>query len=291
LATAVPKTGRAAGWRRSTLQRERHGWRAYSTGPDRDVLIGNDFRPFYGGDRGADLGVSTWPAEAWKIGGARVSGFISYDSSLNLIYYGTANPAPWNPHQRPGDNKWTAGIFARDAASGDARWFYQTNPHDLHAYGGGNENVLVDSQIGGTSRKVLLHPDRKRLSVRHRPCKRPDAVRRALRSRDDNRRGSTRIPTNPLCGADRAPARQGRAGGVSRIARRQELATVGLLAAHATALPSSPELVPGSAGLRRQATRRYAPTSARRSRFSGVRPSTAGHSAHGTRRKTSGSGA
>jgi glucose dehydrogenase len=32
-------------------------WRAYSTGPDKDVLIGPDFKPFYPMDQGKDLGV------------------------------------------------------------------------------------------------------------------------------------------------------------------------------------------------------------------------------------------
>ena len=36
-------------------------WRAYNTGPDKDVLIGKDFAPFYPKDQGADLGVSSWP--------------------------------------------------------------------------------------------------------------------------------------------------------------------------------------------------------------------------------------
>jgi PQQ-dependent dehydrogenase (methanol/ethanol family) len=135
-------------------------WRAYSTGPDRDVLIGPSFKPFYASDRGTDLGVTTWPSEAWKIGGGTVWGFISYDPELNLIYYGTANPGPWNPSQRPGDNKWTAGIFARDADTGEARWFYQFSPHDLYDYDGINENILVDVSVRGSVRRVLLHPDR-----------------------------------------------------------------------------------------------------------------------------------
>jgi PQQ-dependent dehydrogenase (methanol/ethanol family) len=135
-------------------------WRAYSTGPDKDVLIGAGFKPFYESDRGRDLGVKTWPPEAWKIGGGTVWGFISYDPELDLLYYGTANPGPWNPEQRPGDNKWTAGIFARDPANGEARWFYQWSPHDRHDYDGVNENVLVDLALAGGTRKVLLHPDR-----------------------------------------------------------------------------------------------------------------------------------
>jgi PQQ-dependent dehydrogenase (methanol/ethanol family) len=135
-------------------------WRAYSTGPDRDVLIGPAFKPYYAFDRGTDLGVTSWPGEAWKIGGGNVWGWISYDSELDLIYYGTANPGPWNPDQRPGDNKWTSGLFARDPATGQARWFYQLSPHDLHDYDGVNENLLLDLSIGGATRKVLVHPDR-----------------------------------------------------------------------------------------------------------------------------------
>ncbi len=135
-------------------------WRAYSTGPDKEVLIGAAFKPFYPQDRAKDLGIATWPPEAWKIGGGTVWGWISYDPQLDLIYYGTSNPGPWNPEQRPGDNKWTCGIFARRPESGDAVWFYQTSPHDLHDYDATNENVLVDLPLGGATRKVLLHPDR-----------------------------------------------------------------------------------------------------------------------------------
>ena len=135
-------------------------WRAYSTGPDSDALIGSQFKPFYPQDRGKDLGKSTWPGEAWKIGGGTVWGFLSYDPALDLVYYGTANPGPWNPSQRPGDNKWTSGIFARDAKSGQARWFYQMSPHDLHDYDGINENILIDVDVGGTSHHALVHADR-----------------------------------------------------------------------------------------------------------------------------------
>jgi PQQ-dependent dehydrogenase (methanol/ethanol family) len=135
-------------------------WRAYSTGPDRDVLIGARFKPFYEMDRGADLGVSTWPPDAWQVGGGTVWGWISYDPELDLIYYGTSNPGPWNPAQRPGDNKWTAGTFARDPDTGEAVWFYQWSPHDLYDHDGVNEHILVDLPIGGQTRRVLIRPER-----------------------------------------------------------------------------------------------------------------------------------
>ncbi len=135
-------------------------WRAYSTGPDKDVLIGPSFKPFYAADRGKDLGVKSWPADAWKIGGGSAWSWISYDPDLDLIYYGTSNAGPWNADQRPGDNKWTSTLFARRPETGEAIWAYQMNPHDEHDYDGVNENVLADLNIKGQARKVLLHPDR-----------------------------------------------------------------------------------------------------------------------------------
>ncbi|HEX6442769.1 MAG TPA: PQQ-binding-like beta-propeller repeat protein, partial [Stellaceae bacterium] len=127
----------------------RVAWKAFSTGPDKDVLIGADFKPFYDWMKGKDLGVSTWPADAWKLGGGTVWGWISYDPDQNLIIYGTANPGPWNSNQRPGDNLWTTTIFARNPDNGSARWAYAVNPHDLFDHDEINENVLVDLNIGG----------------------------------------------------------------------------------------------------------------------------------------------
>src|SRR5690242_9970910 len=122
-------------------------WRAYSTGPDADCLIGADFKPFYASDRGKDLGVKSWPPDRWQIGGGTVWGWVSYDPEQNLIFYGTGNPGSWNPELRPGDNKWACGIFARNPDTGQARWFYQLNPHDEFDHDGVNENIVVDLPV------------------------------------------------------------------------------------------------------------------------------------------------
>ena len=135
-------------------------WTGYSTGPDAEVLIGPDFKPFYDQDKGQDLGVSTWPPEAWRQGGGNVWGWLSYDPEQNLVIHGTGNPGPWNSAQRPGDNKWTSGIFARDADTGAARWFYQWSPHDLFDWDGINENILLDMEWEGETRQVLVRPER-----------------------------------------------------------------------------------------------------------------------------------
>ena len=135
-------------------------WKAYSTGPDKDVLIGPEFKPFYPTEKGADLGVKTWNPDGWRTGGGNPWGWISYDPQLHLIYYGTGNPGPWNSAQRPGDNKWTAGVFARDVRTGAARWFYQSSPHDLFDYDDINESILLDLPFQGRARKVLVRPAR-----------------------------------------------------------------------------------------------------------------------------------
>ena len=138
-------------------------WTAHATGPDKDVLIGERFKPFYEQYKGTDLGVKNWPPGQWEVGGGTAWGFISYDPSLDLIYYGTANPGTWNAELRPGDNNWTCGVFARDPDDGQAVWFYQWTPHDLFDWDGINENVLVDLAVDGPDkpkRKVLLHVDR-----------------------------------------------------------------------------------------------------------------------------------
>jgi len=135
-------------------------WRAYSTGPDSDVLIGPEFHPYYNQDKGKDLGVQTWPPQMWQIGGGTVWGWVTYDPATDVVFYGTANPGPWNPDQRPGANKWTCTLFARRLSDGHALWAYQIDPHDAHDYDGVNENVVVDLPIAGQMRQVLLRAER-----------------------------------------------------------------------------------------------------------------------------------
>jgi PQQ-dependent dehydrogenase (methanol/ethanol family) len=135
-------------------------WKAYSTGPDQEVLIGDNFHPFYERDRGKDLGMTTWPPDRWRQGGGTVWGWVSYDPSLDLIYYGTGNPGPWNADMRPGDNKWTTAIFARKPETGEAIWAYQFSPHDLWDHDGINESILFDANVAGRRKQLLVHPER-----------------------------------------------------------------------------------------------------------------------------------
>jgi PQQ-dependent dehydrogenase (methanol/ethanol family) len=135
-------------------------WRGYSVGPDDQVLIDPQKTTELGKPVGANSSVKTWQGEQWKIGGGCTWGWISYDPQLNLIYYGSGNPSTWNPKQRPGDNKWSMTIFARDPDNGMAKWVYQMTPHDEWDYDGVNEMILADVDVGGTTHKAVVHFDR-----------------------------------------------------------------------------------------------------------------------------------
>ena len=135
-------------------------WRAYSTGPDNEMLVDPQRTTELGNAIGENSSLKTWEGDQWKIGGGSTWGWYSYDPELNLIYYGTANPSTWNPVQRPGDNKWSMTIFARDPDTGMAKWAYQMTPHDQWDYDGINEMILTDQNIGGKQRKMLVHFDR-----------------------------------------------------------------------------------------------------------------------------------
>jgi PQQ-dependent dehydrogenase (methanol/ethanol family) len=135
-------------------------WRGYSMGPDGDTLMDPEKTTHLGKPVGKDSGTNTWEGDQWKIGGGTTWGWYSYDPALNLVYYGSGNPSTWNPKQRPGDNRWSMAIWARDADTGMTKWVYQMTPHDEWDFDGVNEMILSDQAIGGTPRKLLTHFDR-----------------------------------------------------------------------------------------------------------------------------------
>jgi len=135
-------------------------WRGYSMGSDSDTLIDPVKTTHLGKPVGPNSGTNTWQGDQWTIGGGTTWGWYSYDPDLNLMYYGSGNPSTWNPKQRPGDNRWSMTIFARDVDTGVARWVYQMTPHDEWDFDGVNEMILADQQIGGQNRKTVVHFDR-----------------------------------------------------------------------------------------------------------------------------------
>ncbi|MGH8602506.1 MAG: PQQ-binding-like beta-propeller repeat protein, partial [Gammaproteobacteria bacterium] len=135
-------------------------WRWYATGPDEQIGLAPDFNEnnAHYGQRG--LGLKTWEGDAWKIGGGTNWGWYAYDPKLDMFYYGSGNPAPWNETMRPGDNKWTMTIWGRDADTGLAKFGYQKTPHDEWDYAGVNVIMLSEQEVNGENTPLLTHPDR-----------------------------------------------------------------------------------------------------------------------------------
>ncbi|GJD32633.1 Methanol dehydrogenase [cytochrome c] subunit 1 [Methylobacterium adhaesivum] len=135
-------------------------WRGYSVGTDEDMIVDPVKTTSLGKPIGKDSSLKSWEGDQWKTGGGATWGWYSYDPKLDLIYYGTANPSTWNPKQRPGDNKWTMAIFARNPDTGMTKWVYQMTPHDEWDYDGINEMILTDQKVDGKDRPLLTHFDR-----------------------------------------------------------------------------------------------------------------------------------
>jgi PQQ-dependent dehydrogenase (methanol/ethanol family) len=141
-------------------------WKAYSVGPDNEILFDPEKTMSLGKPVGKDSSIKTWNGDQWKIGGGTMWGGWSYDPEANLIYYGTANPSTWNPSQRAGpdgkpiDQKWTMSIIARNPDTGVAAWAYQMTPFDQWDYDGVNENILAEIDVGGSKVPALVHFDR-----------------------------------------------------------------------------------------------------------------------------------
>jgi alcohol dehydrogenase (cytochrome c) len=90
----------------------------------------------------------SWPGDLWQTGGGATWLGGTYDAQTNLIFMGTGNPAPWNSHMRPGDNKWSCSRIALDPETGEIKWGYQTTPNDGWDFDGVNEVVSFD--LNGT---------------------------------------------------------------------------------------------------------------------------------------------
>jgi quinohemoprotein ethanol dehydrogenase len=91
-------------------------------------------------------------------GGTAWDGF-AYDAALNLVYFGTANAAPYDLRQLgPAklDSLFTASILALDASTGRMAWYYQTTPRDSWDFDSVQKLILADLTVDGTSRPVIM---------------------------------------------------------------------------------------------------------------------------------------
>ncbi len=106
--------------------------------------------------RPGEPGADTWGVGAPESAGATTWNNGSYDHDLNLIYWGTGNPAPdFNDDDRPGDNLYTCSLLAIDADTGKLKWYFQFSPHENHDWDSDEPVVLFEAPIDGKPRKLI----------------------------------------------------------------------------------------------------------------------------------------
>jgi len=121
-----------------------------------DAQTGKRRRRFYTIPAPGEKGSETWKGDAWQRGGAPTWVTGSYDPELNLVIWGTGNPAPdWNGDVRPGDNLYADSAIALDADTGALKWHFQFVQHDTHDWDAVQIPVLVDADWRGRARKLI----------------------------------------------------------------------------------------------------------------------------------------
>jgi alcohol dehydrogenase (cytochrome c) len=108
-----------------------------------------------------EFGSESWPGKAYLRGGGTTWMPGTYDPDLNLIYWGTSNPAPdFNDDVRPGDDLYTDCVLALDPDTGKLKWYFQFTPHDLFDYDAVETPMLIDAVYQGEPRKLLVQANR-----------------------------------------------------------------------------------------------------------------------------------
>jgi alcohol dehydrogenase (cytochrome c) len=108
-----------------------------------------------------EFGSKSWPGQAYLRGGGTTWMPGTYDPELNLIYWGTSNPAPdFNDDVRPGEDLYTDSVLALDPDTGTLKWYFQFTPHDLLDFDAVETPMLIDAVYKGEPRKLLVEANR-----------------------------------------------------------------------------------------------------------------------------------
>ena len=106
-------------------------------------------------------GNETWKGDSWKFGGGSTWITGTYDPELDLLYWGVGNPAAdFYGDSRKGANLYTESVVALDPATGKLKWHYQEIPYDVWDYDSAYELVLLDLDVRGSKRKVIVNPNK-----------------------------------------------------------------------------------------------------------------------------------
>jgi alcohol dehydrogenase (cytochrome c) len=115
---------------------------------------------------GTEEAMKTWGGESWRTGGG--GGWMpgAYNPERNLVYWGTANPAPlydwagdkWQTEgPRPGDNLYTSSVIGLDPDTGQLKTYFQTLPHDAWDF---DDSVGEFLRLEKGGQTYVVHPNK-----------------------------------------------------------------------------------------------------------------------------------
>ena len=108
-----------------------------------------------------EFGSNSWPGDLYQHGGGTTWMPGTYDPQLNMLFWGTSNPAPdFEGSVRPGDDLYTDCLLALDPDTGKLKWYFQFTPHDLFDYDATETPVLIDAAYKGESRRLVVQANR-----------------------------------------------------------------------------------------------------------------------------------
>jgi alcohol dehydrogenase (cytochrome c) len=127
-----------------------------------DAATGKLAWRFYTIPAPGEPGSDSWPsADSAARGGAPAWVTGTYDPQLNLLYWPTGNPAPSDDgSRRKGENLYSNSVVALNPDTGRLQWHFQFTPFDLHDWDATEVPVLLDAEIEGKPRRLLLHANR-----------------------------------------------------------------------------------------------------------------------------------
>jgi alcohol dehydrogenase (cytochrome c) len=126
-----------------------------------DALTGKLVWRFWTIPGPGEFGSASWPGKLYLHGGGTTWMPGTYDPQLDLIYWGTSNPAPdFEGAVRPGDDLYTDCVLALDPDTGKLKWYFQFTPHDLFDYDAVETPILIDAVYQGAARKLLVEANR-----------------------------------------------------------------------------------------------------------------------------------
>ena len=120
-----------------------------------------------------EQGNETWKGDSWRFGGGAPWLTGSYDPQLNTLYWGTGNAAadfydgdrvPAGANKSGPLNLYTASVVALDPDTGKLKWHFQEVPDDVWDFDSAYEVLLMDREVKGRMRKILVHPNKSGLT-------------------------------------------------------------------------------------------------------------------------------